>query len=82
MARPHPIRASRDPPRINHNHDHIRRSIKSIQLPGNGLDMFRPLRNIQYALCLLVYSGIKIAFGELGFGCWIQRHLVLALPVS
>lgn len=82
MARPHPVRITRNPPCINHNHNHIRRSIKSIQLPRNGLDMFRTIRDIQYALCLPVHSGIEIAFGELGPSRWVQCYSVLALPVS
>jgi hypothetical protein len=82
MVRSYPIRTPRHPPRFNDNHHRLLSRINSIQLPRNGLDLFRPLWNIEYAVCLLVHTGIEIAACELGTGRWIQRHPVFALPVS
>jgi len=82
MAWPHIIRTPRHPTRFNSNHNRVFGRIHSIQLPRNGLDMFRPLWNLEYAVCLLVYTWIKIAACELGTCRWIQRHLVFALSVS
>jgi hypothetical protein len=46
------------------------------------MDLFRPLRDIEYTLRISLYAWSEIAFGKLGFGCGFQRHSVLALPVS
>jgi hypothetical protein len=82
MARSYPIRTPRYPTCFHYNHDRLLSRIHSIQLPRNGLDMFRPLWNIEHAVCLLVYTWVEIATCELGTGCWIQCYLVLALSVS
>jgi hypothetical protein len=82
MARSYPIRTPRYPTSINHHHRSLFGSIHAIQLPRNGLDLFRALRDIQYALRVFVYAWFEIALGKLGFGCGFQRHSVLALPVS
>jgi hypothetical protein len=82
MARSYPIRTPRYPTCFYDNHRRLLSRIHSIQLPRNGLDMFRPLWNIEYAVCLLVYTWVEITACELGTGRWIQRYLVLALSVS
>jgi hypothetical protein len=82
MARSYPVRTPRHPTRFYDNHRRLLSRIHSIQLPRNGLDMLRPLWNIEYAVCLLVYTWIEITARELGTGRWIQRYLVLALSVS
>jgi hypothetical protein len=82
MARSYPIRTPRYPTCFYDNHRRLLSRIHSIQLPRNGLDMFRSLRNIEYAVCLLVYTRIEIAACELGTGRWIQCHPVLAVSVS
>jgi hypothetical protein len=82
MARPYPIRTPRHPPRFNSHHHRLFGRIHSIQLPRNGLDMFRTLRDIEHAVRLLVYTWLEITACELGFGRWIQCYLVLALSVS
>jgi hypothetical protein len=82
MARSYPVRTPRYPARFDNNHHSLLRRINSIQLSRNGLDLFRPLWNIEYAVCLLVYTRIEIAACELGTGRWIQCHPVLAVSVS
>jgi hypothetical protein len=82
MARSYPIRTPRHHPRFHDNHYRLLCRIHSIQLSRNGLDMFRPLWNIEYAVCLFVYTWIEIATCELGTGRGIQRHPVPALSVS
>jgi hypothetical protein len=82
MARSYPIRTPRYPTCFHDNHRRLFSRIHPIQLPRNGLDMLRPLWNIEYAVWLLVYTWIEIAACELGTGRWIQCDLVLALSVS
>jgi len=82
MARSYSIRTPRHPTRFHDNHSRLFSRIHSIQLPRNGLDMFRPLWNIEYAVRLLVHAWVEITTCELGFSRWIQRYLVPALSVS
>ena len=82
MARSYLIRTPRHPTRFNDNHRRLLRRIHSIQLPRNGLDLFRSLRYIEYAVRLPVHSWLEVTACELGIGRWIQRYLVLALSVS
>jgi len=82
MARSYPFRTPSHPTRFHDNHRRLLRRIHSIQLPRNGLDMFRPLWNIEYAVRLLVYAWVEITTCELGFGRWIQCYSVFALSVS
>jgi hypothetical protein len=82
MARSYPIRTTRHPTCLHDNHRRLFSRIHSIQLPRNGLDLFRPLWNIEYAVRLLVYTWVEIATCELGTGRWIQCHPVPTLSVS
>ena len=82
MARSYPIRTPRNSPRFNSNHRRLLCRIYPVQLPRNGVDMFRPLRNLEYAVRLPVHSWLEIATSELGISRWVQRYLVLALSVS
>jgi len=63
MARSYPIRAACNYPRVHHHHHRLLSRIKSIQLPRNGLDLFRSLRYIEYAVRLLVHTWSEIAIG-------------------
>jgi len=82
MARSYPIRTPRHPPRLNSDHRRLLCRIYPIQLSRNGLDLFRPLWNFEYAVRLPVHSWLEVTACELGIGRWIQRYLVLALSVS
>jgi hypothetical protein len=82
MARSYLIRTPRYSTCFHDNHRRLFSRIFSVQLSRNGLDMFRPLWDLEYAVCLLVYTWLEITTCELGTGRWIQRYLVLALSVS
>ena len=82
MARSYPIRTPRNSPRFNSNHRRLLCRIYPIQLSRNGLDLFRPLWNFEYAVRLPVHSWLEVTACELGIGRWIQRDSILALSVS
>ena len=82
MARSYPIRAPCHPPRFNSDHRRLLSRIHSIQLSRNGLDLFRSLWNFEYTVRLPVHSWVEVTISELGLSRWVQRHFVLALPVS
>ena len=82
MARSYLIRTTRNSPRFNSDHRRLLSRIHSIQLPRHGVDLFRPLRNLEYAVRLPVHSWLEVTACELGIGRWVQRYLVFALSVS